>query len=243
MVKVKALSGAYSEAEGRYVSERVRGGVVEKPFRVGNKVVWYGEARASREIEVITDLNKQQRELHYKRNIKKNRELRKQGIEVKTIKEQEAILKKTRDKALKKATKENYVTTTRDYLARMPKIVEGMKRSLHGDEEFKKAMKDFLNEFEELTWDEKMRFYEANRDLFIDMSDYYNYLRKESEKPLGKETPEGFESVEHYRQTRLDEIGEIKERLISQKKAGVLTEALEMYKDLGVQKKRGKKRR
>lgn len=240
---MKPLSGAFSAEEGRYLTERVRGGVVEKPFKVGNKVVWYGEARAARETEVIADLNKRQRELHYKRNIKKNRELRKQGIDVKKIKEQEVILSKERQKAIKKATKENYVTTTRDYLARMPKIVEGMKRSLHGDAEFKQSMKEFLNEFKELTWDEKMRFYEANRDLFIDMSDYYNYLKKESEKPLGKEAPEGFVSVEQYRQTRLDEIDAITGRLRAQKEAGMLNEALEMYKDMGTSKRRSKKRK
>lgn len=243
MVKLKPLRGAFSKEEGEYLTERVRGGVVEKPFKLGNKVVWYGEARAAREQEVITDLNKKQKELHYKRNIKKNRELRKQGVQVKTVKEQEKLLTKERAKAIKKASSENYVTTTRDYLARMPKIVEGMKRSLHGDAEFKKAMKDFLNEFEELTWDEKMRFYEANRDLFIDMSDYYNYIREQNQKPLGKETPEGFESVEQYRQTRLDEIDDITQRLRYQKEAGQLNEALGMYENIGKSTKKGKRRR
>ena len=45
------------------------------------------------------------------------------------------------------------------------------------------------------------------------MSDYYNYLKKSSGFMPGSPLPEGFESLEQYRQLRLDEIDYITGKL------------------------------
>ena len=145
MVVFKELRGAFSKEEGEYITQRVRGGVVERPYKLGNKVVWAGDARAARIKEEIEAINKIEKASSGKRATKERAKARKEGRKVPTKAEIHKTTVKLTQKVKNKYTKENYVTTTRDYLARMPAIVEGMRGYLSGDEGARQAINKFFN--------------------------------------------------------------------------------------------------
>ena len=217
MKKLKALRGAWSEKEGAYVTERERGGIIEKPFRYGNKVIWMGESRAGRMKEEIKSIEQEYKKAHSKRAAKERRKAKKEGIQYEKLEVTNIRLQKQTARVEKKIITDNYLTRTENYLARMPAIVNGMKRALHGDALSRAAVQKFLDEFNKLSMEERIKFYEDNQDLFVDMSDYYNYIKAQSERISGEDIPEGFDTAEQYVQTRIDEIDYITDKLIMQR--------------------------
>lgn len=197
-IKMKALHGAYSAEEGMYVESRVRDGVVERPYRISNKVTWMTEPHAGRVEEQITAHNIAAKEANKRGIVTKRQKIRLEEGEDKykyktievtvqeTKKEAQERIMKQKEKLFKKATKEDVTQSTKAFMAKLDTVASGMANVLRTktpeNQLLKKELAELVKKVNKMTPEERIKFYEDNYELFADMSDYYQWLNRHSGK-------------------------------------------------------------
>lgn len=193
---MKKLYGATDKATGEFVEYKMEGNIRLEPYKIGRKVVWMSNEHAGRVEEEVVAHNIAAKEAtkrgivtHRKRITIEDDEGRKK---VSIIEDTDEINKKIaqkkvqseREKMLKKIYKEDYTQATKAFMAKLDVVAGGMQTYLRDKspeaEALKKELEKLVRKVNKMTPEERIKFYEENYELFADMSDYYQWLKRHS---------------------------------------------------------------
>ena len=174
--KSKTKPPVFRQMRSSYFKPQIgEDGTVRTAYKYGSRTVYLSAAEAGRIEEEL--------KVYYenKKVIDKGKFSRGKKAEMRKINE----VKRTRTtRRVIDIKTGKYNQATAAFLARMPDIVDGMKAYLKDNTALNAHIKvqlDLLiSKIQRMTPEERARFYEENPDLFSDMTDYYEWLKKNS---------------------------------------------------------------
>lgn len=208
--KAKDKPPVFRETRSSYLKPKINEyGEVTKPYKYGSRTVYLTDTQAGRIREELRIYTENKKMIDSKNFPSGNKTV---------LREHNRRRKLSINKRVVKIASGKYSQSTKAYLTNMPDIVGGMIKVLEDNTPINRAIKEQLNEFmekiENMDISERARFYEENSDLFYDMSDYYNWLNKNSGKTNWEaESKDGYESVADYVASSTAKIKSINKKL------------------------------
>lgn len=233
-ISFKKLSGAAYGENKVYVESIKEDGVIKRPYKIGSKVEWLTPEHAARLQDEIEQHNINAKEAE-KRGIstKKKRVVVTdeygnskvkfvETTEQETKKEAYERIAKQKKRLLGRITKEGYTQATKAFMAKIDVVANGMSNIIRTNTPeniaLRKELEELVSKVNQMTPEQRVKFYEENYELFADMSDYYQWLNRHSgrwdEGDTASSRYEGY-SVESYIKKNINSVKKLNKKLDS----------------------------